>query len=247
MLRKLRAVFLSGLLAILPLGLTIYVLLLIYQLVAGWLGSGGFLGELIRQLAGRGIPDPLIDVLSLFILLLIILLVGALTQITVGRLLYHTFERLILAIPVLRKLYATFKQLIDATLNRDVSAFKRVVLVEYPSKGLYMLGFVTNDRVPGVEEVVGDRLISVFIMSPPNPVTGVWLIVPERDVIYLDHITVEEGFRMVMTLGISVPEGVAERLRRGETPPLRPRPQPQSQPQSQPQPQAPTGAGQGGR
>ncbi len=230
MLKKLRAVFFSGLLAILPLGLTFYILLLLYQLVGGWLGSGGFLGSLIREVVGRSLPEPAIGALSLLILLLIILIVGALTRIYVGRVLYHYFERVILAIPVLRKVYATIKQLTDAIFNRDMSAFKRVVLVEYPSKGLYMVGFVTNNSVPGIQEIVGDKLISVFIMSPPNPVTGVWLIVPERDVVYLDHITIEEGFRMVLSMGISVPPEIAERLkaqaRRQLAPPLDSQPQP---------------------
>ncbi len=213
MLRKLRAIFFSGLLVVLPLGLTFYLLLLLYKLIEGWLGSGGYIGGLIRTTFGRGLPEPAINALSILLTLLIILLVGALVRMYGGRLVYHQVERLLLTIPVLRKIYATVKQLTDAVFNRDMSAFKRVVLVEYPSKGLYMVGFVTNPRVPGIEEVVGDRLISVFIMSPPNPFTGVWLIVPERDVVYLDHITVEEGFRMVLSMGISVPTEVAERLR----------------------------------
>lgn len=214
MLRKLQTIFLSGLLVVLPLGLTFYLLLLLYKLIESWLGSGGYIGSLIRATFGRGLPEPAINALSIFLTLLVIFLVGALVRMYVGRLLYHWMERLLLAIPVLRKIYATVKQLTDAVFNRDMSAFKRVVLVEYPSKGLYMVGFVTNTAVPGVEEVVGDRLISVFIMSPPNPFTGVWLIVPERDVVYLDHITVEEGFRMVLSMGISVPTEVAERLKR---------------------------------
>lgn len=212
MLKRLRAIFLSGLLAILPLGVTFYVLLLLYKIIEGWLGSGGFLGGLIRDGFGRSLPEPVINALSITITLLVILLIGAVTRLYVGRIVYHFLERLLLTIPVLRKVYATVKQLTDAVFNRDMSAFKRVVLVQYPSKGLYMLGFVTNQGVPGVEEVVGEKMISVYIMSPPNPLTGVWLIVPEKDVMYMDHITIEEGFRMVLSMGISVPPEVRERL-----------------------------------
>jgi len=222
MWKRLQAVFISGLLALLPLGLTFFILRLLYGLVEGWLGSGGFLGGLIHTLFGRSVPEPLINALSLFLTLVIILLVGALTRIYIGRMVYHYFERVLLAIPVLRKIYATVKQLTDAVFNRDMSAFKRVVLVEYPSKGLYMLGFVTNQTVPGVEEVVGEKMVSVFIMSPPNPLTGIWLILPEKDVVYLDHITVEEGFRMVMSLGISIPPEVKERLIQMQKQPLSP-------------------------
>jgi len=220
MWKRLQAVFISGLLALLPLGLTFFILRLLYGIVEGWLGSGGFLGGLIRNGFGGSLPEPFINALSLFLTIVIILLVGALTRIYVGRAVYHYFERVLLAIPVLRKIYATVKQLTDAVFNRDMSAFKRVVLVEYPSKGLYMVGFVTNQAVPGVEEVVGEKMVSVFIMSPPNPLTGMWLILPEKDVVYLDHITVEDGFRMVMSLGISIPPEVRERLIQMQEQPL---------------------------
>lgn len=213
MWKRLRATFISGLLALLPLGLTLFILSLLYNLVAGWLGSGGFLGSLIRILLGREMPEVLINILSLLIILAIILIVGMVIRLYLGRLAYHYFERMMLAIPVLRKLYSTVKQITDAVFNRDLSAFKRVALVEYPSKGLYMIGFVTNTSVPGVEEVVGEKMVSIFIMAPPNPITGIWLIVPEKDVIYLDHITVEEAFRMMMSVGISIPPEVRERLR----------------------------------
>jgi uncharacterized membrane protein len=212
MWKGLRATFISGLLALLPLGLTYFILQLLYKIVEGSLGSNGFLGLILRQGFGLELPETLVNALSIFLTLAIILAVGALIRFYLGRLIYLYLERLLLAIPVLRKLYGTFKQITDALFNRDMSSFKRVVLVEYPSKGLYMIGFVTNPSVPGVEEVVGERMISVFIMNPPNPVTGIWLIVPEKDVTYLDHITVEEGFRMMMSLGISVPPEIRERL-----------------------------------
>ncbi len=218
MLKRLRAIFLSGLLAILPLGVTFYVLWLLYRLIEGWLGSGGFLGGLLRDGFGKSLPESAINALSITITLLVILLIGAVTRQYVGRTIYHFLERLLLTIPVLRKIYATIKQLTDAVFNRDMSAFKRVVLVEYPSKGLYMIGFVTNQGVPGIEEVIGEKMISVYIMSPPNPLTGVWLIAPEKDVTYMDHITIEEGFRMVLSIGISIPPEVRERLLSDQTP-----------------------------
>ncbi len=212
MWKRLQATFVSGLLALLPLGLTLFILLLLYRIIEGWLGSGGFLGSLIRTVLGQQLPEGFINLLAILLTGVIILLVGAITRFYMGRMLYHSFERLLLTIPVLRKIYSTFKQITDAVFNRDMSAFKRVALVEYPSKGLYMIGFVTNPSVPGVEEVLGERMLSIFIMNPPNPLTGIWLMVPEKDVVYLDHITVEEGFRMMMSLGMSIPPEIRERL-----------------------------------
>ncbi len=212
MWKSLRATFISGLLALLPLGLTYLILQLLYKLIEGSLGSGGFLGTLVRSVLGQELPATLINMVSIFVTLVIILLVGLVTRVYLGRAIYHYFERLLLSIPILRKLYSTVKQITDAIFKRDMSSFKRVALVEYPSKGLYMIGFVTNQAVPGIEEVVGEKMVSIFIMAPPNPVTGIWLIVPEKDVTYLDHITVEEGFRMMMSLGISMPPEARERL-----------------------------------
>ncbi|OGF54788.1 MAG: hypothetical protein A2Z21_09035 [Candidatus Fraserbacteria bacterium RBG_16_55_9] len=217
MWKRLRAIFISGLLALLPLGLTYFILQFLYKLVEGSFGSGGFLGSLVRNFLGQAPPETLINLLSILITLAVILAVGALTRFYLGRAAYLYFERILMAIPVLRKLYGTVKQITDAVFNRDMSAFKRVALVEYPRKGLYMIGFVTNQDVPGIEEVVGEKLVSIFIMAPPNPITGIWLIVPEKDVTYLDHITVEEGFRMMMSLGIFMPPEVRERLLQAQT------------------------------
>lgn len=216
MWKRLRATFVSGLLALLPVGLTFFILQLLYKIVEGSFGSGGLLGSLVRNFLGQELPVTLVNILSFLITLFVILLVGAVIRLYLGHMMYVYFERMVMAVPVLRKLYSTMKHMTDAIFNRDMSAFKRVALVEYPSKSLYMIGFVTNPSVPGIEEVLGEKMVSIFIMTPPNPITGMWVIMPEKDVIYLDHVTVEEGFRMVMSLGISVPPEIRERLLRGQ-------------------------------
>ena len=217
MWKRLRSIFFAGLIAILPVGLTIFVIRFLYQLISGSLGANGVLGEFVIQIGLAPLPGIIINILAVIITFILILLVGAIVPSVVGKILFKYFDRLLLAIPFLNKVYSTFRQLTDSFFNRDISTFRRVVLVEYPSKGLFMLGFETNRSVPGVEEVIGEDMVSIFIMSPPNPVTGMWLILPERDVVYLDHITVDEGFRMVMSLGISIPPEVKERLAKGET------------------------------
>ena len=216
MWKRLRSIFFGGLIAILPVGLTIFIIRFLYQLINSSLGSNGVLGELMVSIGFPKLPGIVIDASAVVITFLLILLVGAIVPSVVGKLLFKYFDRVLLAIPFLNKVYSTFRQLTDSFFNRDISTFRRVVLVEYPSKGLFMLGFETNRNVPGVEEVIGEDMVSIFIMSPPNPVTGMWLILPERDVVYLDHITVDEGFRMVMSLGISIPPEVKERLSKGQ-------------------------------
>jgi len=220
MWKRFRTLFISGILAILPLGLTFWIVWLLYGLIAGWIGQGGIIGTIVRLIPIEKLPNSAVVAIGLLLTVGVILLIGLLTRMYVGRMVYHYFERLMLAIPILSKIYSAVKQLTDAVFQRDASmAFKRVVLVEYPSPGLYMVGFLTNRHVPGVEELMSEDMVSIFIMSPPNPVTGFWVIMPEREVTYLDHITVEEAFRMIMSLGISVPPEVAIRLREGQVPP----------------------------
>ena len=219
MWKRFRTLFISGLLVILPLGLTIWIVWLLYGLISGWIGQGGIIGTIVRLIPVQELPNSAVVAMGLLLTIGVIVLIGMLTRMYVGRLVYGYFERLMLAIPILSKIYSAVKQLTDAVFQRDASmAFKRVVLVEFPRKGLYMVGFLTNRHVPGVEELLDEEMVSIFLMSPPNPVTGFWAIMPERDVTYLDHITVEEAFRMVMSLGISIPPEVAIRLQEGKVP-----------------------------
>jgi len=219
MWKRFRTLLISGILAILPLGLTLWIVWLLYGLISNWIGQGGFIGAIVRLIPVEEMPDSAVVAIGLLLTIGVILLVGLLTRMYVGRMVYNYFERLMLAIPVLSKIYSAVKQLTDAVFARDASmAFKRVALVEFPRHGIYMIGFLTNRQVPGVEELMDEEMVSVFLMSPPNPVTGFWAIMPERDVTYLDHITVEEGFRMIMSLGISIPPEVAIRLRDGKVP-----------------------------
>ncbi|MFB6286948.1 MAG: DUF502 domain-containing protein [Candidatus Bipolaricaulia bacterium] len=214
-----RTLLISGILAILPLGLTLWIVWLLYGLISNWIGQGGFIGAIVRLIPVEEMPDSAVVAIGLLLTIVVILLVGLLTRMYVGRMVYNYFERLMLAIPIMSKIYSAVKQLTDAVFARDASmAFKRVALVEFPRRGIYMIGFLTNRQVPGVEELMDEEMVSVFLMSPPNPVTGFWAIMPERDVTYLDHITVEEGFRMIMSLGISIPPEVAIRLRDGKVP-----------------------------
>jgi len=214
MWQRLKAIFFSGLIAILPVSLTIWVIQFLYELVSRSLGANGALGSFMRSIGISILPSIAINILAVLVTIMLILLVGAIIPSVVGKIIFNFLERLALAIPLFSKLYSTFRQLTDSFFNRDISAFKRVVLVEYPSKSLYMIGCETNKSVPGVEDLLEEDMVSIFIMSPPNPITGMWLIIPKKDVTYLDHITVDEGFRMVMSLGISVPPEVRDRFLR---------------------------------
>lgn len=210
MWKNLRTSFVSGLLTLLPVMVTIFVLALLYQLVGQFIGPDTLLGQLLRGgLRTLGIDFPGIEMATTLIsvlgTLLVILIVGLVTRYYLGRLLYATFERAILSVPFLRAFYRTVKQITEAAFDPQISVFKRVVLVEYPRKGTYHMGFLTNESVGDpIQTKLPQKMVSVFIMAPPNPLSGFWVIAPREDVIYLD-LTVEEGLRMVMSRGISLP------------------------------------------
>lgn len=210
MWKNLRAIFVSGLLTLLPVTVTALVIVLLYQLIVQVIGPTTLMGQLLRgALLGLGINFPGIELavtlLSVLITLLIILLVGLVIRYYLGRRIYETFEKMILSVPVLRAFYKTIKQITKATFDPQQSVFKKVVLVEYPRRGAYHMGFLTNESVGElIQDHFTQQMVSVFIMAPPNPMSGFWVIAPREDVIYLE-LTVEEGLRMVMSRGISLP------------------------------------------
>jgi uncharacterized membrane protein len=190
----LRATLVSGILAILPIVITVYVLWLLYRAIDTPLRT-----LLEGRLGGFWVPG-----LGILIAVLIVLFVGILTRIYIGRKFYGWLERIFFAAPIVRKMYATTKQIINAIFNRDVSSFQKVVLIEYPRKGVYTIGFLTNDNLGEIQESVDEKVVSVFTFTAPSPLSGVLLIVPERDVTYLD-VSIDEGFRTLISMGISVP------------------------------------------
>lgn len=201
MVRWLRGAFLSGLLAVLPISLTLYILWLLYRWIDSIFGYATPIGTLIRRSLGFWIPG-----LGVYVTLSIVLVLGVLTRHYVGRRLYEYFERkVIYAIPIVRKMYSTIKQITNAVFARDTSAFQRVVLVEYPRRGIYTVGFVTNPSMGRLQRYLPEKCVSVFVFTVPSPMSGYYLIVPERDLINLD-IPVEEGIRLTISMGLAVSE-----------------------------------------
>lgn len=200
-IRWLRRTFLSGMLVVLPMALTGYVLLLLYRLMDGVFAP---LSNLIKNNLGFGIPGPGLGVI---VTILVVLLLGLFMRHYVGRNLFHHFEqRFIYSIPIVRKMYGTIKQIVDAVFARDTSAFKRVVLVEYPRKGIYSIGFVTNSAGGTLAKNLPEVCASVFIFTVPNPMSGYYIIVPEKDLIDL-NVPVEEGIRMTVSMGMVLDNG----------------------------------------
>jgi len=208
-LKRLRNLFMTGVLTITPVGLSIYVLVGIFN----WLDR--VLGQLIqRVLHGMGLPY--IPGLGFILLLLLILAVGLLTQLVLGRQLIRLGQRLVERIPFLSKLARAIRQIMDSVITSRSEVFSQVVLVEYPRPGLWSIGFLTRRAGGEIRERLrpgaDNRLLSVFIPTTPNPTSGMLVFVAEDEAVMLS-MSVEEAVKLIMSGGALVRQSTAEERR----------------------------------
>lgn len=193
----LRRYFIAGLLVWLPILITYVVVRFIVQLMDGTLA---LLPTQYQpdQLLGMHIPG-----LGLVFTLLILFITGLLITNFVGHKIMGYSEKVLGQIPLVRSIYAATKQVLHAIFQPTSQSFRKVLLIEYPRRGLWSIAFQTSDKFTDVP-VNGDT-IAVFIPTTPNPTSGFMLFVPKTDIIELD-ISVEEALRMVISLGVVIPD-----------------------------------------
>jgi uncharacterized membrane protein len=195
MLKRLRTYFLTGLLVLAPIAITAYIIWKLFEFVDHLLGTtlrGGY----IRP---GGVPG-----LGFLTVIVIITITGALANNFLGRSLGAVFEALVLKVPLLRSLYTTLKEVGEAILGDRKNAFQCVVLVPYPSPGVYSIGLVTTPPPRSMDEAVGTPLEGVFIPTPPNPTTGPLVYYPS-DQLIPTTLRVEQAIKMVLSGGVVVP------------------------------------------
>jgi len=194
-LRSIRRAFLTGLVVVIPVVVTFWVLWFIVRTVDGWLGPGisrtPWLHGHLPQIAGTAI--------GLVAAVLVISAVGAAANSLFGKAVLSAFDRLVTRIPFLKGIYTATKELTTVLFADQSRAFRKVVLFEYPRRGSWSLGFVTNElNNPG-----GRALYHIFLPTTPNPTSGYFLLIPVEDAIQLD-ISIEEGLKMVISGGAVV-------------------------------------------
>jgi uncharacterized membrane protein len=185
----LRRHFLTGLLAITPLVVTLWVIWQFYLLVDGtvrpWL-------ERIPRLS-ESYPDFVLTLLGLVAFLALITLIGMFTRNLIGVAFFGLVEKSLNRIPIIKGVFAATKQIAEVFLQDRRTAFKQVVLFEYPRRGLYSLGFVTQDSP-------AQPFVNVFLPTTPNPTSGFLLVVPREETVMLP-LTIEEGIRLIISGG----------------------------------------------
>ena len=199
LLRRLRTYFLTGIIATAPIGLTLYLAWVLVK----------FVDRLVTPL----IPAPYhpsshlpIDVpgVGLVVAIVLLTLIGFVTANVLGRQVVAMGERIVDRMPVIRSVYGALKQIFETVLTQSSRSFREVVLVEYPRRGIWAIGFVTSVTRGEIQALKEDHLVNVFLPTTPNPTSGFLLFVPRADLVTL-HMTIEEGIKMVISGGIVTP------------------------------------------
>jgi len=187
-----RRMFVSGVLVIVPVIATVVILNFLFHTV------DGILSPVFERFLGYSIPG-----MGLVATLLLILLAGALARNVIGSRLFSIGELLFVRTPLVRTVYSAAKQLVEAVTGSQRKVFQRAVLVEYPRKGIYAIGFAAAETDVRSGPLNG-KMVSIFVPSTPTPVTGFVIMVPADEVYELD-ISTEDVIKMLVSGGIATP------------------------------------------
>mgnify|MGYP001344225718 FL=1 len=191
---SLRTYFFTGVVVLIPIGITLY------------------LTKFIIQISSKIIPEEInpnnylpfsIPGLEILISIIVITLVGGLSFSFIGKKLLQLINDLFKRIPILRTIYSAITQMTETFTNKDDSK-RSVVLVEYPRKGTWAVGFATKKNETEISSKTNKNLINVFLPTTPNPTSGFLLMFPEEEIVYLD-MTFEEASKFIVSAGTSAP------------------------------------------
>lgn len=188
----------AGLLVWVPLGVTVMVIKLLI----------GMMDQTLLWLPQKYQPDNLLGFhipgFGVVLAVVIVLSTGVIVANLFGRKLVSLWESMLAKIPLVRTIYISVKQILETVFSSG-QAFRKVLLIEYPRKGLWTLAFQSGSTRGEAQAKTGGEIINVFIPTTPNPTSGFFIMVPKEDVIELD-MTVDDGLKMIISAGVMVPE-----------------------------------------
>jgi uncharacterized membrane protein len=189
---RLRNYFITGAIVLIPIGITIYLTLFVIKI------SSNLLPKQINPNNYLPFDIPGIEIL---ITIMIITIIGSLSLSFIGKKFLEIFNNILKRIPILRTIYSAVGQLTES-FTQSKGSQKSVVIIEYPRKGLWVVGFATKENQGEISKKVNEDLVNVFIPTTPNPTSGFLLMVPKKDLIYLD-MSFEEASRFIVSAGTS--------------------------------------------
>ncbi len=196
---KLRNYFLAGIIVTAPVVITIYVSWQFFDYV-----DRNFKALIPPQYNPETYLPFSLPGLGLLVMFVLITAIGALAAGFIGRALVRTGERILARMPIVRNIYSALKQIFETVFADKSKAFREVVLIEYPRKGSWALGFATGTTKGEVQHVIEDEVVNVFLPTTPNPTSGYLLVLPRRDVAFLS-MNIEDGIKMVISGGVVTP------------------------------------------
>jgi len=200
--------FAAGLLIVLPGLFTLLLLRWFLSLVNRWITPlfvRFFIIIGLRDFLTHEVFQYFIPLIGVIVTLVTILGIGLLGRNIIGRRLIRDFDRLMLRIPLVKAIYGSARQLLNSFNASGKEAFREVVMLEYPRKGIYSIGFVTCTCMPGIRERLNKDLVNVFVPTTPNPTSGYLLMVPREDLISLE-LSIEEAIKLIVSGGIFTPD-----------------------------------------
>jgi len=197
-MKQLRRYFVAGLIVWIPLGITIFIgRFIVLQM-----------DKTLRFVPEKYLPETwlgfAIPGLGVILTLLLVLITGLLVANFVGRSMIGFWESMLERIPVVRSIYSAAKKFVEIVFSDSEQSFKKVLLIEYPRKGIYSLAFQTATDLGEVQGKTGEPVVCTFVPTTPNPTSGYIIILPKKDIIELD-MEVDEAFKMIVSLGVVVP------------------------------------------
>jgi len=194
---KLRRYFLAGLIVLTPVFITIYALVAMVRFADGLLGR--FIAPYVQKTFGISVFGA-----GLLAIIILIFVSGVLaTNVLVKRILPY-LEKMFLRLPLAQQIYPSVKQFIKFLFSDEKLSFKKTAMFEYPRKGIYTIGFVTNEFTVFPADGSAVEVCSVYVVSAPNPITGILIIVPKNELTILD-ISVEEAVKLLISAGVVLP------------------------------------------
>ena len=192
---KFRNNFITGVLVLIPIGLTIYLTLFLVNVLSILLP---------KELNPNYYLPYVIPGVEIFISIILITFIGWLSLSFIGKKMLEIFDNILKKIPILRTIYSAITQMTE-TFAKNEGSKKNVVLVEYPRKGSWAVGFATKENSAGISNKTKQNLVNVFIPTTPNPTSGFLILFPKEEVIYLD-ITFEQASKFIVSAGTSDPK-----------------------------------------
>ena len=190
---KLRNYFITGAIVLIPIGITIYLTLFIVKI------SSSFLPKTINPNSYLPFDIPGIEIL---ITIILITFIGGLSLSFLGKKFLEFFENILKRIPILRTIYSAVGQLTESFTQSEGSK-KSVVILEYPRKGIWVVGFATKENKGEISKKTNEDLVNIFVPTTPNPTSGFLLMLPKKDIIYLD-MSFEDASRFIVSAGTSL-------------------------------------------